>query len=124
MDFLGQLEAWIDPAVARVHAGRNTLDTHGASDVLLLALAHPRWELVFQPKSAAYLDLIEPWWKILRSLAPKGRRCEAWPEIEAAVRRAAEYANAHKHPFLRGHRRRHRPSRRPGIATVPNVTAT
>jgi hypothetical protein len=27
---------------------------------------------VFQPKYAAYLNLIEPWWKILRSLALVG----------------------------------------------------
>jgi len=28
--------------------------------VLLWALAHPRWEFVFQPTYAAYLNLIEP----------------------------------------------------------------
>jgi len=68
--------------------------------VLLFALAHPRWEFVFQPKYAANLNLIEPWWKILRSLALKGRRFEAWSEIEDAVRRATAYWNQHKHPFL------------------------
>jgi hypothetical protein len=92
--------------------------------VLLFALAHPRWEFVFQPKYAAYLNLIEPWWKILRSLALKGCRFEAWPEIKEAVRRATEYWNDHKHPFLWGRRRRHRTPRRLGIAAVPNVTTT
>ena len=82
--------------------------------MLLFALAHPRWEFVFQPKYAAYLNLIEPWWKILRSLALKGRRFETWPEIEEAVRRATAYWNEHKHPFLWGRRRRHRTARRPG----------
>jgi len=28
--------------------------------VLLWALARPRWEFVFQPTDAAYLNLIEP----------------------------------------------------------------
>jgi len=28
---------------------------------------------VFQPKYAAYLNLIEPWWKILRALALEHR---------------------------------------------------
>jgi hypothetical protein len=42
---------------------------------------HPRWEFVFQPKYAAYLNLIEPWWKVRRSLALKGRRFETWPEV-------------------------------------------
>ena len=85
----------------------------------LIALAHPRWEFVFQPKYAAYLNLIEPWWKILRSLALKGRRFEAWPEIEEAVRYATAYWNAHKHPFIWGRRRRHRTPRRFGPRRYP-----
>ena len=52
------------------------------------------------------------------------RRFEAWTEIGEAVRRATEYWNEHKHPFLWGHRRRHRTARRPGVAAVPNVSAT
>jgi transposase len=124
VDFLDKVEAWIDPAVERVYAVMDNLNTHSATDVLLFALAHPRWEFVFQPKYAAYLNLIEPWWKIRRSLALKGRRFEAWPEIEEAVRRATTYWNQHKHPFVWGRRRRHRTSRRPGIAAVPNVAAT
>ena len=94
---------------------------HSALDVLLFNLAHPRWEFVFQPKYAAYLNLIEPWWKILRSLALKGRRFGAWAEIEEAVARATEYWNAHKHPFIWGRRRRHRTPRRPRVAALPNV---
>ena len=72
VDFLGQVEAWIEAAVERVYAVMDNLKSHSATDVLLFALAHPRWEFVFQPKYAAYLNLIEPWWKILRSLALKG----------------------------------------------------
>ena len=90
--------------------------------MLLFGLLHPRWEMVFQPKYAAYLNLIEPWWKVLRSLALKGRRFEAWAEIEEAVRRATAYWNDHRHPFSWGRRRRHRQPRRPGIAAVPNLT--
>jgi hypothetical protein len=97
------------------------------------ALAHPRWEFVFQPKYAAYLNLIEPWWKILRSLALKGKRFETcsrrvrdvfetWERICAAVAAATRYWNAHRHPFHWGHRRRHRPRRQPGIAVAPAVS--
>lgn len=121
IDFLCQLEGWVDPAAARVYAVVDNLNTHSAMDVLLFNLAHPRWEFVFQPKYAAYLNLIEPWWKVLRSLALKGRRFGAWAEIEKAVARATDYWNAHKHPFIWGRRRRHRTPRRFGIATVPNV---
>jgi hypothetical protein len=122
VDFLGKVERWIDPAVERVYAVMDNLNTHTAMDVLLFALAHPRWEFVFQPIYAAYLNLLEPWWKVLRSLALKGRRFEAWSEIEQAVQRATEYWNAHKHPFVWGRRRRHRVPRRFGIAATPNVT--
>ena len=34
----------------------DNLNTHTAMDVLLFALAHPRWEFVFQPIYAAYLN--------------------------------------------------------------------
>ena len=71
----------------RVYAILDNLSAHRAPDVLLWALAHPRWEFVFQPKYAAYLNLIEPWWKILRSLALKGRRFESWEEIVPGGRR-------------------------------------
>src|ERR1700759_1058891 len=121
VDFLGKVEAWIDPAVERVYAVLDNLNIHSAPDVLLFSLLHPRWEFVFQPECAAYLNLIEPWWKVLRSLALKERRFEAWAEIERAVERATAYWNDHKHPFVRGRRRRHRQSRRLGIAATPKV---
>jgi transposase len=119
--FLELAEEWVDPAVGRVYAILDNLSAHRATDVLLFALAHPRWEFVFQPKYAAYLNLIEPWWKILRSLAFNGRRFETWEEICAAVAAATSYWNAHRHPFIWGRRRRHRPVRQPGIALVPSV---
>jgi DDE superfamily endonuclease len=122
VDFLSAVERWIDPAVDRIYAVLDNLNIHSAPDVLLFGLLHPRWEFVFQPKYAAYLNLIEPWWKVLRSLALKGRRFEAWAEIEAAVERATAYWNEHRHPFVWGRRRRHRQTRRLGIAAVPNLT--
>jgi hypothetical protein len=122
VDFLGQVETWIGPQAERVYAVLDNLNVHASMDVLLFALAHPRWEFVFQPKYAAYLNLIEPWWKVLRSLALKGRRFDAWAEIEQAVARATAYWNEHKHPFIWGRRRRHRPPRRLGVAAVPSVT--
>jgi hypothetical protein len=52
-DFLDHVEGWIDPAVERVDAILDNLSAHRATDVLLFALAHPRWEFVFQPTYAA-----------------------------------------------------------------------
>lgn len=105
----------------RVYAIVDNLSSHRAADVLLFSLAYPRWEFVFQPKYAAYLNLIEPWWKVLRSLALKGRRFETWDQVCAAVQSATAYWNAHRHPFVWGKRRRHHPRRQSGIASLPNV---
>jgi transposase len=120
-EFLGHVEAWVPAEVGRIYAVLDNLSAHRATDALLFSLAHPRWEFVFQPKYAAYLNLIEPWWKILRSLALKGRRFETWEEVCEAVERATAYWNEHRHPFVWGRRRRHQPRRRPGIAAVPGV---
>jgi transposase len=119
VDFLEQVDQQLAPEVERVYAILDNLNTHHADDVLLFCARHPRWEFVFQPTYAAYLNLIEPWWKVLRSLALKGRRFETWEELAAAVREATAYWNAHKHPFVWGRRRRHRPARKAGIGLVP-----
>jgi transposase len=121
VDFLAQVEAWLPAEVTRVYAILDNLSTHRAMDVLLFALAYPRWEFVFQPKYAAYLNLIEPWWKVLRSLALKGHRFENWADLCQAIQRATTYWNAHKHPFVWGRRRRHHPHRSPGVARLPAV---
>jgi hypothetical protein len=78
VDFLEKVESWVPADYERVYVILDNLSTHRAKDVLLFSLAYPRWEFMFQPKYAAYLNLIEPWWKILRSLALKGRRFETW----------------------------------------------
>jgi len=99
IDFLEQVEQWVPRRCERLYAILDNLSVHRATDVLLFSLTHPRWEFVFQPKYAAYLNLIEPWWKILRSLALKGRRFETWQQIEQAIQAATCYWNEHRHPF-------------------------
>jgi hypothetical protein len=121
VDFLERVEGWLDPAVARVYAVLDNLPAHRGIDVLLWALAHPRWVFVFQPTKAAYLNLIEPWWKILRSLALKGRRFATWEECCQAVAAATDYWNAHRHPFLWGRRKHRRTPRPAGVARLPAV---
>jgi DDE superfamily endonuclease len=119
VDFLQAVDQWVGPEPQAVFAIVDNLSTHRAADVLLFSLAYPRWHFVFQPTYAAYLNLIEPWWKTLRALALKGRRFETWPEMARAVEQATAYWNAHRHPFHWGRRRRHRPRRQPGCARVP-----
>ena len=120
-DFLDKVDMWLPDDVERIYAILDNLSAHRATDVLLFALAHPRWEFVFQPKYAAYLNLIEPWWKVLRSLALKGRRFETWDELCQTIHDATAYWNAHRHPFVWGRRRRHQPRRASGVGLVPEV---
>ena len=72
--FLEQVEAWLPAEVEQVYAILDNLKSHKTTDVLLFSLAHPRWEFVFQPTYAPYLNLIEP-------RVPSGRRkcCAPWP---------------------------------------------
>jgi hypothetical protein len=58
---------------------------------------------------------------VRRSLALKGRSFETWAEVCQAVEGATRYWNAHRHPFIWGHRRRHGPRRRPGIGLMPKA---
>ena len=80
-------------------------------------------EQLIKPRYAAYLNLIEPWWKVLGSLALAGHCFAIWDEVAEAVAQATDYWNAHRHPFTWGQRRRHHPRRQPGIALLPNAAS-
>ena len=118
LDFLQQVDEWVNESIERVYAIMDNLGMHKGTDALLFALAHPRWEFVFQPTRAAYLNLIEPWWKNLRSLAFYGKDLQSWEQLTESVKQATSYWNGHRHPFVWGRRRRHRVGRAPGIALV------
>jgi len=121
VDFLHKVDKSIPESYNKVYAIVDNLSTHHTRDALFFCVGHPRWEFVFQPTYAAYLNLIEPWWKILKSLALQGQRFEYWDAICAAVEKATEYWNQHRHPFRWGQRRRHQERRTPGVAAVPGV---
>lgn len=118
LEFLERVDAWIDPASTEVVAILDNLNIHRAEEVLLFMLAHPRWEFIFIPTGAAYLNLIEPWWKTLRSLALAGSEFTTWEQVCQAIEEATDYWNRHRHPYLWGHRRRHKIPREPGIASI------
>jgi transposase len=75
------------------------LAAHKTLDVRLWALAHPRLRFLFQPTYAPWLNLIEPWWKALRSLALKGRRFEDKAELITAIDAATVYWNRRPKPY-------------------------
>lgn len=78
----------------------DNLSIHKTMDVRLWLLAHPRVRFLFQPTYAPWLNLIEPWWKTLRSLALKGRCFEHLTQIVEAIDRATAYWNTHRHPYI------------------------
>ena len=77
----------------------DNLSVHRALDVQLWTLAHPRVRFLFQPTYAPWLNLIEPWWKTLRSLALNGRRFQTIDQMMGAIRDATLYWLDHCHPF-------------------------
>ncbi len=121
VDFLERVDGWLPATVGRVYAVLDNLSTHRAVDVLLFQLTHPRWEFVFQPTYAAYLNLIEPWWKILRYWPSRGVVSRVGPRSAGPWRRPPPDGRRTNIPFSRGQPRRHRPRRAPGIARLPAV---
>jgi len=77
----------------------DNLTIHISREVKLALAAWPEIQLQFIPKYACWLNLIEPWWKQLRSLALKGRRFETLDELTLALNEALDYWNAHCHPY-------------------------
>lgn len=78
----------------------DNLSTHHSRETQLSLTAWPEIQVQFTPTYACWLNLIEPWWKQLRSLALKGRCFENMDELIAALNAALDYWNAHKHPYV------------------------
>ena len=75
------------------------LSAHPSRDTRAALVAWPQITLQFLPKYAAWLNLIERSWKVLRELALRGRRFATLAELEAALRDALADWNAHRHPY-------------------------
>jgi transposase len=78
----------------------DNLIIHSSRQVKLALAAWPEIQLQFIPKYACWLNLIEPWWKQLRSLALKGRRFENLDQLTLALNQALGYWNVHRHPYV------------------------
>jgi transposase len=95
--FLNQIiTTWVEDEL--VLSGDN-LSTHKTLDVLLWARVHPRVRFLFQPTYAPWLNLIEPWWKTLRSLGLKGRCFLKTSEMVQTIQAATDYWNQHRPPY-------------------------
>ena len=76
------------------------LSSHVSRATQAAWLAWPEVQLLWLPKSACGLNLIEPWWTQLRSLALKGHRFADVDELIEAVVQATVYWNAHRDLYV------------------------
>lgn len=77
----------------------DNLSTHASRDVQLALLSWPEIQVMVLPKYASWMNLIEPWWKQLKSLALKGRRFETTDDLQKAGKHALAYWNDHRRPY-------------------------
>jgi len=77
----------------------DNLSVHKTLNVRLWALTHERVCFLFQPTYSPWLNLIEPWWKTLRTLALKGQSFETPFQVHQAILRATAYWNTVRHPY-------------------------
>lgn len=77
----------------------DNLSIHTSRQTRLALAAWPQMQIQFLPKYACWLNLIEPWWKQLKSLALKGRRFEGLEELELALDEGVGYWNGHRRPY-------------------------
>ena len=101
LEFIELLDAvvaqWPDETLVLI---LDNLSIHRSLAVRLWALAHERVRFLFQPTYAPWLNLIEPWWKTLRSLALAGRRFENDSEVHSSIVKSTAYWNEHRHPYV------------------------
>jgi transposase len=77
----------------------DNLSIHKSRQTRLALAAWPEIRIQFIPKYACWLNLIEPWWKQLRSLALKGRRFETTNELIDSLNESLVYWNTHCRPY-------------------------
>jgi transposase len=78
----------------------DNLVIHTSREVRLALASRPEIQIQFLPKYACWLNLIEPWWKQLKSLALKGRRFEDLQQLTQALNMGLAYWNNHCHPYV------------------------
>ncbi len=96
-----------------VYLVADNLKTHKSAVVGEWLEGHPRIEHAFVPKGAAWLNLIEAWWRLFRRQALAGQCFADGYEIDQATRVATRQLNRKSSPWVWGrppkpprHRRR------------------
>lgn len=98
LHFLDRLEAFA-PA-GNVYLIVDALPLHWTLETMLWNWGHLRFHFVPLPKRAAWLNLIEGFWKILRQRALAGRACASTAVIDQALQAGVADWNQQPTPFL------------------------
>jgi transposase len=123
LDFLDQVEASVTASVERVSVILVKLATRNPPMTCYSFTWRIRgFEFVFQPMYAAYLNLIEPWWKVLKSLANLRVTGSDLGGIRTGCGQSERLLERAYKPFCLGKRRRHRMPRKLSIACMPKAT--
>jgi DDE superfamily endonuclease len=100
LHFLDGREAFAPPGDAYLIV--DALPLHWSVETMLWNWGHPRCHFVPLPKRAAWLHLIEGFWKILRQRALAGRACTSTQEVDHALLAGVADWNQLPTPFLWG----------------------
>jgi hypothetical protein len=108
LHFLDGVKGFAPPG--EVYLIADGLPLHWSIETILWNWGHPCFHFVPLPKAAAWLNLIEGFWKILRQRALAGRSCTSTEEVVEALEADVADWNRHPTPFLWG--RPPKPTRR------------
>jgi DDE superfamily endonuclease len=100
LHFLDGLEPFAPPGDAYLIV--DGLPLHWTVDTMLWNWGHPRFHFVALPKAAAWLNLIEGFWKILGQRALAGRDCRSVDDVDAALHAGVTDWNQQPTPVLWG----------------------
>lgn len=100
LHFLDGLERFVPEG--EVYLIVDPLPLHWTLATMLWNWGHERFHFVPMPKKAAWLNLIEGFWKILRQRSLAGRTFPDTGELAAALHAGVDDWNRHPTPFLWG----------------------
>jgi DDE superfamily endonuclease len=86
----------------------DNLSSHKSRPIQVWLAEHPRIQQLFIPVKAAWLNLMEPWWRLLRREAFAGQCFVDTQEVNHAAADATRRLNARAKPWVWG-----RPARTP-----------
>lgn len=78
----------------------DNLSIHTSRETKLALAAWPEIRIQLLPKYAPWLNLIEPWWKQLKSLALKGWCFDGVKALKEKLQAALAYWNEHAYPYI------------------------